>query len=99
MFFAKKTKSAKNAKRGKNTKENEEYRKVVLKFSLYHGDIVVMHGSRIHEEYLVSASKMSGSTSANIIVAQGRSEGKAPFRSDLQKHRPHALKFHPSRPR
>ncbi|KAK1470413.1 hypothetical protein CCUS01_17443 [Colletotrichum cuscutae] len=52
MFFAKKTKSVKNAKRGKKTKEDEEYRKVVLKFPLYHGDIVVMHGSRIHEEYL-----------------------------------------------
>ncbi|KAK1701265.1 hypothetical protein BDP55DRAFT_538712 [Colletotrichum godetiae] len=49
MFFAKKTK---NAKRTKKTKKDEEYRPVVLKFPLYHGDIVVMHGSRIHEKYL-----------------------------------------------
>lgn len=83
MFFAKKTKSVKNAKRGKKTQEDEEYRKVVLKFPLYHGDIVVMHGSRIHEEYLVSESDISESTSSNITIAQGRSKGKAPFRSDL----------------
>ncbi|KAK1656092.1 hypothetical protein BDP81DRAFT_278022, partial [Colletotrichum phormii] len=49
MFFAKKTKNVKNAKK---TKKDEEYRPVVLKFPLYHGDIVVMHGSRIHEKYL-----------------------------------------------
>lgn len=29
---------------------------VVLRFPLYHGDVVVMHGPRIHQAYLVSDS-------------------------------------------
>jgi hypothetical protein len=59
----------------------------VLSFPLYHGDITIMHGSRIHGLYEVSCISFAlDMTSTDVLAAPGRACWRPPFCPHMPLH-------------